>query len=93
MPEGLDYPSAAIDGEQGGSAIEKRALLTQTIRSLPAMDRQLVLLHLEGLNYAQIEEISGTSIGDRFAIEPAPGQAARAAPSRRKEQRWTLRTN
>jgi RNA polymerase sigma-70 factor (ECF subfamily) len=69
MPEEKDYPSS-IDGEQEILRSEKRALLLQAIRSLAAIDRQIVLLHLEGLNYAQIEEISGISqsaIGSRLS--------------------------
>jgi RNA polymerase sigma-70 factor (ECF subfamily) len=69
MPEGMDYRSS-IDGEQEILRSEKRALLVQAIRSLPAIDRQIVLLHLEGLNYAQIDEISGISqsaIGSRLS--------------------------
>lgn len=61
MLDGVDYPSAAISSEQDILLAEKRALLARAIRSLHAIDRQLVLLHLEGLNYAQIEEISGMS--------------------------------
>ena len=57
MPEGMDYRSS-IDGEQEILRSEKRALLLQAIRSLTAIDRQIALLHVEGLDYAQIEEIS-----------------------------------
>ena len=69
LPEEKDYPSS-IDGEQEILRSEKRVLLLQAARSLPAIDRQIVLLHLEGLNYAQIEEISGISqsaIGSRLS--------------------------
>ena len=31
------------------------------IRALPAIDRQVVVLHLEGLSYGEIELISGLS--------------------------------
>ena len=69
MPEGMDYRSS-IDSEREILRSEKRTLLLQAIRSLPATDRQIVVLHLEGLNYAQIEEISGISqsaIGSRLS--------------------------
>ena len=69
MPEGMDFRSP-IDGEQEILRSEKRALLLQAIRSLSATDRQIILLHLEGLNYTQIEEISGISqsaIGSRLS--------------------------
>jgi RNA polymerase sigma factor (sigma-70 family) len=61
IAEGADFPSAAINSEQEVLRAEKRSLLLAAIRELPAADRQLVLLHLEGLSYAQIEEISGFS--------------------------------
>lgn len=61
IAEGADFPSVAIDSEQEVLRAEKRTLLLDAIRELPAADRQIILLHLEGLNYAQIEEISGLS--------------------------------
>jgi len=61
MPEAFDAPSAAISSEQEVLLAEKRALLLDGIRGLSALDRQIALLHLEGLNHAQIEEISGMS--------------------------------
>lgn len=59
--EGVDYASAARDGEAEVLGAEKRRLLEEAIRSLGDPDRQLILLHLEGLNYAQMEEVSGLS--------------------------------
>ena len=59
IPQGIDYPSRTPTSEQELLVAEKRVLLLEGIRSLSALDRQVVLLHLEGLNYAQIEEISG----------------------------------
>lgn len=59
IPQGIDYPSALPNSEQEVLLAEKRALLLEAIRGLSALDRQIVLLHLEGLNYAQIEEVSG----------------------------------
>lgn len=61
IAEGMDFPSGASDVEQEVLQSEKRALLLAAVRALPHADRQLVLLHLEGLSYAQIEEISGIS--------------------------------
>jgi RNA polymerase sigma factor (sigma-70 family) len=61
IPEDTDFASRAIDSEQQVLSSESRTLLAQAIRSLPTLDRQIVLLHLEGLNYAQIEEVSGLS--------------------------------
>ena len=31
------------------------------IRDLPAIDRQIVILHLEGLSHEEIEQVSGLS--------------------------------
>jgi RNA polymerase sigma-70 factor, ECF subfamily len=61
IPEGRDFASRAIDSQQQVLQSESRALLAEAIRGLPTPDRQIVLLHLEGLNYAQIEEVSGMS--------------------------------
>lgn len=61
MPATFDHPSAAMNSEDEVLRSEKRSMLLEAIRSLAAIDRQLVLLHLEGLSYAEIEEISGLS--------------------------------
>jgi RNA polymerase sigma-70 factor (ECF subfamily) len=61
MPAAFDHPSAAMNSEDEVLQSEKRSMLLEAIRSLAAIDRQLVLLHLEGLSYAEIEEISGLS--------------------------------
>jgi RNA polymerase sigma-70 factor (ECF subfamily) len=42
---------------------QKRDLMLRAIRKLPVVDRQLVLLHLEGLRHAEIQEISGITEG------------------------------
>jgi RNA polymerase sigma-70 factor (ECF subfamily) len=56
-------PSTDRHPEQELLAAEKRELLLEAIRALPAGDRQIILLHLEGLSYAEIEEISGMTQG------------------------------
>jgi RNA polymerase sigma-70 factor (ECF subfamily) len=61
MPETFDCASAFPDSEQELLRNEKRRLLLEAIRSLPAVDRQVVLLQLEGLDHSEIEEISGLS--------------------------------
>lgn len=40
---------------------EKQRLLIEAVRELPMVDRQVILLHLEGLSYSEIETISGLS--------------------------------
>ena len=44
-------------------ADEKRRAMLEGIRTLPTTDRQIVMLHLEGLSYAEIQEITGLSEG------------------------------
>ncbi|MGA7255110.1 MAG: sigma-70 family RNA polymerase sigma factor [Terracidiphilus sp.] len=70
LPEGEDFRSPAASSEDAVLGREKHDLLARAIRSQPMLDRQLILLHLEGLNYAQIEEVSGMSqsaIGSRLS--------------------------
>jgi RNA polymerase sigma factor (sigma-70 family) len=42
---------------------EQREAMLAAIRELPAIDRQLIVLHLEGLSYREMEQISGLSEG------------------------------
>ncbi len=42
---------------------ERRRQLLDGIGSLPLTDRQIILLHLEGLSYADIEAVTGLSRG------------------------------
>lgn len=61
LSEEFEHPSAAAGAEQGLLLGEKRRALVDSIRRLAATDRQIILLHLEGLSYADIEEVSGFS--------------------------------
>lgn len=61
LSEELEHPSAAAVAEEGLLLGEKRRALVDSIRHLAAADRQIILLHLEGLSYAEIEEVSGLS--------------------------------
>jgi RNA polymerase sigma factor (sigma-70 family) len=61
LPEELDHPSPGAGAEQGLLQEEKRRALVDSIRHLASTDRQIILLHLEGLSYAEIEEVSGLS--------------------------------
>lgn len=61
LPEELERPSPAPGAEEKFLREEKRLVLVNSIRHLPANDRQIILLHLEGLSYAEIEEVSGLS--------------------------------
>jgi RNA polymerase sigma-70 factor (ECF subfamily) len=57
----VDQVPANVDAEQEAVRNEQRRALAEAIRTLPAVDRQIILLHLEGLSYAEIEQISGLS--------------------------------
>ena len=52
-----DPERSAIDGQQ-------RERLWEAVQALPLPDRQLVVLHLEGLSAAEIEAVSGLSAGN-----------------------------
>jgi len=57
----VDLVTANADAEQQAVRNEQRRRLAELIRTLPAVDRQMILLHLEGLSYAEIEQITGLS--------------------------------
>lgn len=61
IPDWFDGASAVSNAEQELLREEKRRLLIDSIRDLPGVDREIILLHLEGLSYAEIEEVSGLS--------------------------------
>ena len=61
LPEELEHPSPAADAEEEMLREEKRRALVDAIRGLAPTDRQIILLHFEGLSYAEIEEVSGLS--------------------------------
>jgi RNA polymerase sigma factor (sigma-70 family) len=61
LSEEFEHPSAAAGAEEGLLLGEKRRALVDSIRRLAAADRQVILLHLEGLSYTEIEEVSGLS--------------------------------
>ncbi|HEY7856536.1 MAG TPA: sigma-70 family RNA polymerase sigma factor, partial [Terriglobales bacterium] len=62
-------PAGQPNPEQAVLQSERARRLSAGIRELPLLDRQLTLLHLEGLSYAEIEEVTGRSeamIGSRL---------------------------
>ena len=61
MPEQFEHASVARDAEQKVLRAEKIRLLNESIQRLSVIDREIVLLHLEGLSHAGIEEITGLS--------------------------------
>jgi RNA polymerase sigma factor (sigma-70 family) len=69
----------AIDGQQ-------RRRLWEAVQGLALPDRQLVLLHLEGLSAAEIETVTGLSAGN-VATRLTRARQKLAADIRREEQR------
>ena len=59
----FDHPSGERSAEDTLLLGEKQRALMGGIRELPAVDRQIVTLHLEGLSAAEIEEVAGVSAG------------------------------
>jgi RNA polymerase sigma factor (sigma-70 family) len=59
----LDLPSAGASAEQDLLVEEKRRMLFAAIRGLAAVDRQVTVLHLEGLSGAEIEAVTGIAEG------------------------------
>lgn len=61
MPDAIDCPAAAERPDQALLIREKRNAMMTAIRELPVIDRQVVVLRLEGLSYEEIEQVSGLS--------------------------------
>jgi RNA polymerase sigma factor (sigma-70 family) len=59
LPELYDPPSASRDAEGKLLGDERHRLLIQAIRALQDVDRQIALLHLEGLSYSEITQVTG----------------------------------
>jgi RNA polymerase sigma-70 factor (ECF subfamily) len=61
ISEPFEHASRLPSAEQDLLHREKQKWLIEAVRGLPLLDRQIVLLHLEGLSYSEIETISGLS--------------------------------
>lgn len=61
MTDSGEPPSAAEHPDQALLAEEKRQAMLAATRELAPIDKQLIVLHLEGLSYQEIEQISGLS--------------------------------
>jgi len=59
----FDHPSLERSAEDALLIGERQRALMDGIRELPAVDRQIVTLHLEGLSATEIEEVTGVSAG------------------------------
>jgi RNA polymerase sigma factor (sigma-70 family) len=58
-----DVPAPAATPESSALGAEQRARLWAAVGELPLVDRQVVVLHLEGLSAAEIEAVTGLSAG------------------------------
>lgn len=61
--EPLDDPPARANAEQDLLAGEKRRMLLDAVRGLAPQDRQITVLHLEGLSSAEVAEVTGLQEG------------------------------
>jgi RNA polymerase sigma factor (sigma-70 family) len=83
-----DLPDhVALSASQEATAIgaERRARLWAAVRQLPIVDRQIVVLHLEGLSAADIEAVTGLSAGS-IATRLTRARQKLAARVRREEE-------
>lgn len=58
-----DVASLALDPEAQSLESEQRQLLIEAVRSIRGLDKQIVVLHLEGLTNSEIAEIAGLTEG------------------------------
>jgi len=63
LESSFDHASGERSAEEVLLLSEKQRALMDAIRDLPATERQIVTLHLEGLSAAEIEEVTGISAG------------------------------
>ncbi|HLK18936.1 MAG TPA: RNA polymerase sigma factor [Bryobacteraceae bacterium] len=59
MPDSVERIGRWRDPDQALVVEEQRQAMLAAIQELPAIDKQLIILHLEGLSYQEIEEVSG----------------------------------
>lgn len=59
----FDGPSDGASAEDALLLDERRRVLMNGIRELAVLDKQVVMLHLEGLSATEIEEVTGVSQG------------------------------
>ena len=61
---GPDLPAVSTSPESNVIQDQHRARLSAAVEQLPLADRQIVVLHLEGLSAAEIETVTGVSAGN-----------------------------
>jgi RNA polymerase sigma-70 factor (ECF subfamily) len=59
-----DMAAPAANPESTAIEEQRRARLHAAVEELPLVDRQIVVLHLEGLSAAEIEAVTGLSAGN-----------------------------
>jgi RNA polymerase sigma factor (sigma-70 family) len=59
-----DLPAPSMNPESTAIVDQQRARLWAAVEELPLTDRQIVVLHLEGLSVAEIEAVTGLSAGN-----------------------------
>ena len=62
--EGVAEPVSSADPERSAIEGQQRDRLWLAVQALPVPDRQVVMLHLEGLSAADIEAVTGISAGN-----------------------------
>lgn len=81
-----DVPGPAATPESSALGAERRARLRTAVGELPLVDRQVVVLHLEGLSAADIEVVTGLSAGS-IATRLTRARQKLAAIVHRQEER------
>ncbi len=61
MPDSVERMGRWKDPDRALVVQEQRQAVLRAIQELPPVDKQLIVLHLEGLSYQEIEEVSGLS--------------------------------
>ena len=61
LADSAERPGGGNPIDQGLVLEEQRQALVAAIQELAPVDKQLIVLHLEGLSYQEIEEVSGLS--------------------------------
>lgn len=61
--EAITEPATPAPADDDLILRERRAAMLASIRALPILDRQITLLHLEGLSNSEIRDISGLTEG------------------------------
>ncbi|MEO5820633.1 MAG: sigma-70 family RNA polymerase sigma factor [Vicinamibacteraceae bacterium] len=81
-----EVPAPAATQESTAIDAERRERLWAAVGELPLVDRQIVVLHLEGLSAAEIEAVTGLSAGS-IATRLTRTRQKLAASVRRQEER------